>query len=94
MLQFGPPSLVEVAYLAGILERGGLSPAGIKVRCHQPTGQWLIDRFGGTWYDTASKGTWWLRSRDEVSDTLQRVAPFMIDRREQAEALLAGQPLR
>lgn len=85
---FGPPTVAELAYLAGLIDRAGgllLGTPGVKIRCGRELGGWLEDRFGGRWYS----GYWWLRKQAEVRDTLSRLDPYLIERQRAARSVRA-----
>lgn len=92
----GPPSGVELAYLAGLFDRAGgltLNPLGLKLRVADLQGLWLERRFGGHWRcdPFAPPGTpehWWLSTQTELLDTLMRLHPYVLGRVGELEAMI------
>lgn len=87
----GPPQQVEIAYLAGLIDRGGGFTAsrpnavGLKLVCSRPLRQWLVMRFGGS--DTAR--SWWLTRQANLLFLLPRVLPYLVVRTDECKAMIA-----
>lgn len=82
---------VELAYLAGLLDRaGGFNAAkpntiGLRLTVDDELGEWLLLRFGGT----LSGRTWWLTRQADLAVVLAGVEPFLVARRARCAALRA-----
>lgn len=92
----GPPSREELAYLAGLFDRGGgltLDPPGLKIACHPFLAGWLLSRFGGHFYPGRGdgprfpRGYWWLCRQAEMLDTCHRLETHVIERRAEFAAM-------
>lgn len=87
----GPPEQVEVAYLAGLIDRGGGFTAstpntvGLKLVCRRPLRHWLVLRFGGS--DTTR--AWWLTRQANLLFLLPRVEPYLVVRADECRAMIA-----
>lgn len=85
----GPPQQVELAYLAGLVDRSGGFTAsrpntiGLKVTCSPALRRWLLMRFGG--FDTSR--CWWLTRRADLAYVITHMRPFLVVRGGQAEAM-------
>jgi hypothetical protein len=72
----GPPVQSELAYLAGLLDRGGMVASrsiGLKIEGPPPLLAWLRSCFGGS----ISSGTWWLTRQADLLFILPRVEPHL-----------------
>lgn len=87
----GPPEQVEIAYLAGLIDRGGGFTAsrpnavGLKIVCQRPLRHWLAMRFGGS--DTVR--AWWLTRQSNLLFLLPRVLPYLVVRSDECRAMIA-----
>lgn len=83
----GPPAQTEIAYLAGLLERGGFvaDPAGLKLTAGLQRRGWLVMRFGGS----TTGRCWWLTQQASLLYLLPRIAVYLIERRGECVALEA-----
>jgi hypothetical protein len=82
----GLPARTDFAYLAALLDRGGLTAAhsiGIKIVGDEPLTAWLRSRFGGR----CTGRTWWLTRQADLLVVIVNVVPHMKVRREQAQAM-------
>lgn len=75
----GHPQQVELAFLAGLLERGGfIAPrsnmVGLKVTGSERLVEWLVIRFGGR----AHGRTWWCLRQADVLLVLGMVRPYLV----------------
>lgn len=75
----GSPQQVELAFLAGLLERGGFVAArpnmiGLKITGSEALVEWLATRFGGR----ASGRTWWLLRQADVLFVTRHVEPYLV----------------
>lgn len=75
----GPPQQVELAFLGGLLERGGFVAArpnliGLKIVGDPRLVDWLAVRFGGR----ASGRTWWCLRQADVVFVLGHVRPYLV----------------
>jgi len=87
----GLPEQVEIAYLAGLIDRGGGFTAsrpnavGLKIVCTRPLRHWLVLRFGGS--DTTR--VWWLTRQADLLFLLPRVLPYLVVRTDECKAMIA-----
>lgn len=84
----GPPQQTELAFLAGLLERGGFiatrpNMVGIKITGSEALVDWLAVRFGGR----ASGRTWWLLRQADVLFVAQQVRPYLVTAISTCEAM-------
>lgn len=80
----GLPTQAELAYLAGLLDRGGgFTESGLKIVGPPALRHWLSARFGGT----ESGGAWLLRRQADLLFLVPRVRPYLTTRIAESEAL-------
>lgn len=86
----GPPEQVEIAYLAGLIDRGGGFTAsrpnavGLKIVCTPALRDWLGMRFGGS-----GTRAWWLTRQANLLFLLPRVLPYLVVRADECRAMIA-----
>lgn len=85
----GLPTQAELAYLAGLLDRGGGFTAsqpgsiGLKIVGDEVLRHWLLARFGGS----ESAGAWVLRRQADLDFLLPRLLPYLTTRVAECDAL-------
>lgn len=85
----GPPEQTEIAYLAGLVDRGGgfvvsERVVGLKVVAAPALRNWLVLRFGG--HD--STRAWTLTRQANVAFLLPRLLPYLVARADECKAMM------